>query len=75
MGFLVYNLDLRCEYALHDDLQSLLFPAASGSDEHHHLASCHSSLANILVVEGWLIYPEFLYMFPSIITSHGMPLH
>ena len=30
---------------------------------------------NILVVECWLIHPEFLYMFPSIISSHEMPLH
>ena len=30
---------------------------------------------NILVVDGCLIHPEFLYIFPSIITSHRMPLH
>ena len=29
----------------------------------------------ILVAEGWLLHPEFLYMLPSTITSHGMPLH
>ena len=54
MEFPVHNLDLRCGYASHDDLQSLLFPAVCGSTYITWLLTTLLWL-NMLVVEGWLV--------------------